>query len=696
MKIKIGPYLTMALALSAVFVASSTVEAQRRGRRARASRPVRQSARTQPAPKVEITTPVQTGASESTLFTAPTSLAAEKRTAVISAEEFAATAPGPLETLTLPEIDLSDYVADEAAAVALGKALFWDQQIASDGFVACATCHYHFGADVRTRNTVAPGGHASAQSPDFEDRSFYGPNKELTADMFPFHAKVDPLKKTIDFPNGDNLEGENVDPNDHEANVLRHNDDVVGSQGIQRKLFNKLVDLGTQYAAKESGKRERGRRASAFTKLFRSRGTDHRAVTGRNAPTTYGAAFHERLYWDGRAENEFNGVNRFGDTDPTAMVWKSTDGVVAEQVSISIKNAALASQAANPPTDDIEMAFIGRAFTTLGQKTLTLSPLATQTIAPDDSVLGNDYLAGKTYADLVRAAFKPEWYQVASVGDGAHTQMEANFSLFWGLSIMLYERTLIPSATKYDAFARSGFRRGFTDQEKEGLSIFLNEGKCINCHEGPFFAGVTGAEAPVEPMQMQFGNIVKVYDSGFYNIGVTPTAEDVGLGGVGFEGTPLSETLRTGTAPNLAAVNGSFKSNTIRNVQYTGPYMHNGSMKSLREVVEFYARGGNFKNEADRSPDVNGIKLLREDPSKIDSLVAFMHTLTDENASINAAPFDHPSLRIQNGVDRSGNPQYVEIEATGQGGLPGGRELNEFDAILEDGGLTTENRTHVE
>jgi cytochrome c peroxidase len=707
MKTRISPRLTTTLALSAVFVASSavTVEAQRRGRTARASRPVRQSARTKPAPQVEVTspiqeteptTPIEITSANSTLFTAPTSLAAEKRTAVISAEEFAATAPGPLETLSLPEIDLSEYVADETAAVALGKALFWDQQISSDGFVACATCHYHFGVDVRTRNTVAPGGHASAQSPDFTDRSFYGPNEQLTADMFPFHAKVDPLKKTIDFPNGDNLEGENVDPNDHEDNVLRHNDDVVGSQGIRRKLFKSLVDLGTQYAPQESGKREGSRRASAFTKLFRKRGTDYRAVTGRNAPTTYGAAFHERLYWDGRAENEFNGVNNLGDTDPTAMVWKSADGVSAEQISISIKNAALASQAAAPPTDDIETSFIGRTFAKLGQKTLTLTPLATQVVAADDSVLGNNYLAGKTYADLVRDAFKPEWYQVASVGDGAHTQMEANFSLFWGLSIMLYERTLIPGETKYDAFARSGFRRGFTDQEKEGLSIFLNEGKCINCHEGPFFAGVTGAEEAVEAMQMQFGNIVKVYDSGFYNIGVTPTAEDVGLGGVGFDGKPLSETLRSGTAPNLAAVNGSFKSNTLRNIEYTGPYMHNGSMKSLREVVEFYARGGNFKNEADRSPDVNGIKLLREDPSKIDSLVAFMHTLTDENASINAAPFDHPSLRIENGVDSSGNPQFVEVEATGQSGLPGGRELNEFDAILEDGGLTTENRTHVE
>ena len=256
---------------------------------------------------------------------------------------------------------------------------------------------------------------------------------------------------------------------------------------------------------------------------------------------------------------------------------------------------------------------------------------------------------------------------------------------------MLYERTLIPDNTKYDQFARSGFRRGFTEQEKEGLDIFLNEGKCVNCHEGPFFAGATFAEESVESMQMQFGDAVKVYDSGFYNIGVTPTAEDIGRGGKDANGKPLSETLKSGVKKKDAAVDGSFKTNTLRNIEYTGPYMHNGSMKSLREVIEFYARGGNHANKKNRSPDVNGVKILREDPSKIDSLIAFLHTLTDDDAVISAAPFDHPSLTVPNGKDFLGNDIMAYMEPTGKDGLSGNRQIREFDEILEDGGLTTES-----
>src|SRR5687767_11641951 len=61
--------------------------------------------------------------------------------------------PPALATVRVPEpADLAAYVADKGAAIALGKALFWDMQIGSDGKTACATCHFNAGADSRTRN----------------------------------------------------------------------------------------------------------------------------------------------------------------------------------------------------------------------------------------------------------------------------------------------------------------------------------------------------------------------------------------------------------------------------------------------------------------------------------------------------------------------------------------------------------------
>ncbi len=690
----------VALAILCAISTSQVTEAQRRGRTARSPRvsrpvaaapaPVQRPARAEAlnTTPFEGSQPFTTG-----LFATPPdgNRRSTSRIPRITSSEFSA-APKALETLSLPSLDVSAYVADEAAAIALGKALFWDQQMGSDGVVACATCHSSFGVDARTQNTVAPGGFASAQSPDFDDDAFYGPNKKLSSEMFPFHAKVDPLKRTINFPDSEFIAGEPVEMSDHEDNILRDNDDVVGSSGATRKLYNSLLPLGEKYSAVENGDLESAENGgiSEETALFTEAGTRHRTVTGRNAPTTYGAVYHKKLLWDGRAKNTFNGVNEHGDMDVDAKVWRADDIGNASQVSISIENAALASQAVGPPLDAIETSFIGRTFADLGQKMLTLSPLAQQEVHPEDSVLGSGYLNGKSYADLVRVAFKPEWHQAGVVGEGDHTQMEENFSLFWGVSIMLYERTLIPDNTKYDAFARSGFRRGFTDQEKEGLSIFLNEGGCAGCHHGPFFAGATFAEESVEQMKMQFGDVVKTYDSGFYNIGVSPTAKDIGNGGT-HGGEPISDTLRSGVAPEYAAVNGAFKTNTLRNIEYTAPYMHNGSMKSLREVIEFYVRGGNFANEADRSPDVNGIKLLRDDPSKIDSLIAFLHTLTDDDAVISAAPFDHPSITIANGASENGDDQIVYMEATGRNGLSGNRQIREFDEILEEGGLTTEN-----
>ena len=58
----------------------------------------------------------------------------------------------PLEPPTL-----ADYVKDREAAILLGKALFWDMQVGSDGIVACASCHFHAGADNRFKNQLSPG-----------------------------------------------------------------------------------------------------------------------------------------------------------------------------------------------------------------------------------------------------------------------------------------------------------------------------------------------------------------------------------------------------------------------------------------------------------------------------------------------------------------------------------------------------------
>ncbi|MBW2519428.1 MAG: hypothetical protein JRD88_03645, partial [Deltaproteobacteria bacterium] len=218
------------------------------------------------------------------------------------------------------------------------------------------------------------------------------------------------------------------------------------------------------------------------------------------------------------------------------------------------------------------------------------------------------------------------------------------------------------------------------------------------------------------------------YDNGFYNIGVTPTVEDIGRGGADEFGSPLSwsrqylfqandimpinfrifglpkqglvcepdKVDKKGNCKNdilgfidadtgeffpvcedndgdgacgpggedgedipllqRVAVDGAFKTPTVRNVELTGPFMHNGSLATLLELVEFYDRGGNFckTNLVDLDPDIQVIGFnTAPDPvvgiNEEQALIKFMIALTDDRVRYEKAPFDHPQLFIPNG-----------------------------------------------
>ena len=121
-----------------------------------------------------------------------------------------------------------------------------------------------------------------------------------------------------------------------------------------------------------------------------------------------------------------------------------------------------------------------------------------------------------------------------------YTQIELNFPLFFGMSIMMYEATLISDDSPFD-------RNQLSDAQKRGKEIFEGKGKCIACHDGPLFSKAAGVgpdgigDKLVERMLMKDGQAA-IYDDGFYNIGVRPTAEDIGLGGTDPYGVPLSFT----------------------------------------------------------------------------------------------------------------------------------------------------------
>jgi hypothetical protein len=471
-----------------------------------------------------------------------------------------------------------------------------------------------------------------------------------------------------------------------------------------------------------------------------------------------------------------------------------------------------------------------RNFHQVGKKLLARTPLARQLVDPTDSVLGALSSApakglNTSYAALIQRAFQPEWWQfqlhlclaadgsIASKVDPAkfetcpsattdYSQMEYNFSLFWGVAIQMYESTLIADQTPLDQYLEQqqsytltgdnhsssyliqlpagvtpytvsvislnpqfdfsdqdvyAFDDGFgrftgtgvdgtvnyttgmiavnfedppvssvpvrinysvgptplTQQQLHGLLLFQTKGRCVVCHGGPELSNAAVDTVTPNPLErMIMGDLqVRVYDTGYYHIGVRPGVEDAGLAGADpIAGLPLSNgefqrqrvckdssvsimipgrpgdglTQAPLSCADDIARTGFFKAPQLRNIALTAPYFHNGSQLTLEQVVEFYNRGGDFTTVSEigiMDPDIAPIGFTLQEKQ---DLVDFLRNgLTDPRTVAQSAPFDHPQFFTPNGhpADANGYPvekdpdhpsqamtQLLELPATGKSG----------------------------
>jgi cytochrome c peroxidase len=582
--------------------------------------------------------------------------------------------PGDLRSIPVPgpgEHDLAEYVKDKQMALVLGKALFWDMQVGSDGKTACATCHFRAGADPRSKNQLSPG-LKRVPKPDLTFQ-LGGPNYQLTELDFPLTRLATPGQRGA------------LDP-------LTDRNDVVSSQGVPF-LAPGPDPLGFQV----------GR--------FKTR-----RVEPRNTPTVINAVFNHRQFWDGRAENIFNGVNHLGDRDPEARVLAVVGGNLVP-VQVRLVNSSLASQALGPILNELEMAEPERTVQDLardlrkgkfsrriGKRVHTTRPLQYQLVAPSDSVLGpwsrypKPGLRINSYDDLIQAAFQDKYWRsgkrIVVADDGTitvvdrpsrkpndeYTLLEYNFGLFFGLAIQLYESTLVSDDSPWDRFRRAHpgpsdpALNPWTNTNPNHISRLALFGahlfndrtrgphnlRCTNCHEGPELTDASVRRimmAPNGPVRNRDGNII---DKGFNNIGVRPTEDDLGVGASDEYG-PLSHSKRLfpnnppaffdGAAVTKGfGVEGAFKIPSLRNVALTAPYFHNGDTPSLREAVMVYSRGGNvFPIRQTDGTLIEPLGVANMTPDEVDAVIAWLESLTDERVRIAAAPFDHPQLFVPNG-----------------------------------------------
>ena len=711
-----------------------------------------------------------------------------------------------LSVSDLPDIPgIDEFIVDSQMAVVLGKAFFWEMQAGNNG-QPCASCHFHAGTDRRIQNSLHPGGKDETfllgESATTEDSLFVfdpvrsgnagGPNYMLSEHDFPFHDKTDPA--------------------DRDSPILFDTDDVVGSQGVLNAEFHSLELDGRARIGDDPD--DTVDCEPVVDDLFNVGGvmdlyTRVRRVTPRNTPTVVNAALNHRNFWDGRASHIFNGVDKVGRREADAQVWKAAGPHAAPiRVTVRLDNSSLASQAVAPPLSSSEMSCgandINRTFAHIGRKLLPRPPLENQRVHPDDSVLGtfrDSHGLGlvMTYRQLIQETFDPVWWEAQGWttcgrgtertalprGDNQEGQecfdiMEANFSLFWGLAIQAYERTLLSGQTRFDTFVREVLAAGtsevLTPAELRGLHLFLTDGKCIECHLGVALTSASVAQIESVGVIRRAATAMSdtlgpaFLDEGFFNIGLQHRG-DLGLGrraepGAHPNGPPLSfsaqyvegivdrdfardglsdsggmnllpdpcrledpltevdvpgagiagctddatalnpEFGREDLAELRIAVDGAFKTPTLRNIEFTGPYMHNGGMSTLEQVVEFYNRGGDFVS-ADVALNIEPLDLTEEERS---DLLAFLRTLTDERVIRRQAPFDHPEIFIPHGFGgdekmldcmaatripflgledeeralglRLGACEHIEqIDAVGRGGA--GQTIRSFATVLE-------------
>lgn len=190
-------------------------------------------------------------------------------------------------------------------------------------------------------------------------------------------------------------------------------------------------------------------------------------------------------------------------------------------------------------------------------------------------------------------------------------------------AIAAFERTLISGTAPYDRFFYGGEPDAMSPSALRGMELFFSERlECFHCHGGFNFAdSIHSRSAFIEST---------FHVNGLYNVGGTgayPT------GNQGIYEVTLNEEDR-----------GRFKAPTLRNITRTAPYMHDGSLKTLDEVLDFYAAGGrnvtqgpwagDGRDHPHKSEFVGGFQLSEQERADV---LAFLEALTDEPAMADPA-----------------------------------------------------------
>lgn len=173
------------------------------------------------------------------------------------------------------------------------------------------------------------------------------------------------------------------------------------------------------------------------------------------------------------------------------------------------------------------------------------------------------------YADMFEKAYPQEGVTARTIAKG----------------IAAFERTVLSTESPFDRW-RKGDLKAVSAPAQRGFELFTGKANCVACHQGYNFE-----------------------DDGFHNIGLKTLGSEEDLGRYAHRKVNIAH--------------GAFKTPTLRDVELSAPYMHNGIYKTLQEVVEHYDRGGDVKEHLD--PNMKPLSLTAQEKG---DLVEFMRSLT--------------------------------------------------------------------
>lgn len=193
-------------------------------------------------------------------------------------------------------------------------------------------------------------------------------------------------------------------------------------------------------------------------------------------------------------------------------------------------------------------------------------------------------------------------------------------------AIASFERTVVAGDSPFDRYWFGGDKKAMTPAQVRGFAVFLGQGRCVSCHvieqDQALFTdnrfhnigvGINGIQAEVPRLAGEF---------------LQAKASGIDVDKAVLTDPKASELGRFAVTDTLDEM-GAFKTSTLRNIAVTAPYMHDGSLKTLKDVVVHYNNGGVTKKD-DKVNDFlsGGIRPLDLSDQQIDDLVAFMEALT--------------------------------------------------------------------